>query len=483
MPPPAAFLSALAPRALLRASKQGLKSALGPLVRNTLASPQGLPPSQWGLSADPQRGLCLEGVALHELLQRHGSPLHVLSAAALQRNVADFLHTPEGVEQPAEVYYSYKTHPVPGVLRQVHAAGVGAEVISEHELWLALKLGVPPERIIYNGPAKSDASLREALRRDILLLNFNHREEISRVARLARELGVRPRVGLRICVPGGWSGQFGIPVAGGEALEAYREALAEPCLRVVGLHAHRGATLRTAAELHGFVGQVLAFADTLQRELGLRVQMLDLGGSLAIPTVTSLGDAERRLNQTFQRPVAVPDPAATLSIRAYVAELLGAVQAHYRRLGQPLPRVMLEPGRALTGNTQLLLASVMTLKSTGGATDFAVMDAGMNLADGVKHAYHQLFPVNRYAEPPARTYSLAGPICTPADVLYPAALLPELRVGDSVAIMDAGAYFVPFATSFSFPQPAVVRVAAGGAVELLRRAETSEDLVALDTPA
>lgn len=465
--------------ALLHHTKQGFKSALVPLVRNSVRASAPLPPAQWGLEVDPQRGLCLEGLALTGLLERWGSPLHVVHAAALDRNVADFLHVPAGASRGAEVYYSYKTNPVPGVLQRLHASGVGAEVISEHELWLALRLGVAPERIVYNGPAKSDASLREALSRGLLLLNMNHREEIARVARLARELGKRPRVGLRITLPGNWSGQFGIPVAGGEALAAYREALAEPSLDVVAVHAHRGMLMRSAAEVEGFVGQVLSFCDALEAETGRRLEILDLGGSLAVPTVVPHAARDRRLNQTFQREMPVPVPAATLSPRDYVAQVLGQVEAHARSRGRAAPRVFLEPGRALTGNTQLLLTRVMTTKQTAGATTFAVMDAGVNLAEAACHAYHQLFDVRRPGAPATRHYTLAGPICTPADVLYPAVRLPELAVGDALAIMDTGAYFVPFATSFSFPQPPIVMV-EGGQDRLLRRGETSEDLVALD---
>jgi diaminopimelate decarboxylase len=118
-------------------------------------------------------------------------------------------------------------------------------------------------------------------------------------------------------------------------------------------------------------------------------------------------------------------------------------------------------------------------KSVADGTSFAILDAGINLAETVRYQYHQLLPVNRYGEAPDRTYRLVGPICSPGDILYDACPLPALRPGDSLAIMDAGAYFVPFATSFSFPQPAIVMV-EDGRVRRLRRAETYEDLVLLD---
>src|SRR5690606_12119650 len=98
-------------------------------------------------------------------------------------------------------------------LRLLHAEGIGAEVISEYELWLAFRLGVEPSRVIYNGPVKSDASLQEAIRRRIRLINANHREEIGRIGALAQTLGERPVTGVRVSTSASWSGQFGAPIA------------------------------------------------------------------------------------------------------------------------------------------------------------------------------------------------------------------------------------------------------------------------------
>ena len=136
-------------------------------------------------------------------------------------------------------------------------------------------------------------------------------------------------------------------------------------------------------------------------------------------------------------------------------------------------------GRAMTGNTQVLIASVLSLKAGEPKPGWAILDAGINLAECARTEFHQIFPATRMHEIRTHRYRLAGPICSPGDVLSWSACLPELAVGDALAIMDAGAYFVPFSTSFSFPQPAVVML-EGAKVRLLRRAERFEDIVALD---
>jgi diaminopimelate decarboxylase len=466
-------------RRFVGTAKRQLKQTLGPVIQRAMAPARAsLPPQTWGLESRPGQGLFLEGVSLSKLAQEHGSPLHVVHLAALHRNAAAFQVVPPGAAAGCEVYYSYKTNPVPGVLSALHARGVGAEVISAYELWLALKLGVAPERIVYNGPVKSDASIRESITRGIGLLAANHREELDVFARHAAELGKRPRVAVRVTTATGWTSQFGTPVAGGQALAAYRQAMASGKLDVVGLHAHRGELIRTEAELEGFVTSVLAFADELHRELGLDLEVLDLGGSLCTPTVEHIDNRDWRLNLTFQRDLPAPDPAAALSIERYVAKVVSLVEGHYAQAGRKRPRIFLEPGRAMTGNTQLLLGRVHALKE-GGERTWAVLDMGINHAECVRNEYHQLFHVERPEAPAYRAYTVVGPICTPGDTLYHAVRLPELLVGDTLAIMDAGAYFVPFGTSFSFPQPAIVGV-EDGKVRLMRRAEKNEDLITFD---
>jgi len=465
---------------LKRASKALLKQGLRHAFRLGAGPGQGIPPEHWGLSASPSGALCLDGVSLPELAAQHGSPLHVVSASRLRRNAEQFLQTAAEPGPSCEVFYSYKTNPVPGVLRELHAAGVGAEVISHYELWLSLKLGVPPSKIVYNGPAKSEASIRTAVELGIELLNINHREEIAVVARIAAELGRKPRVGLRATL-GGWAGQFGTPVAGGQALRVFEEALSTSQLNVVGLHVHRGGMIHSEGELSAYADELLSFVDELRSRLGLKLEIIDVGGSLGSRSVRHLGERELRLNRAFFRELEPPDPARALDIQRYVRVLRERVGQHYQRSGEPTPRLFLEPGRSLTSDAQLLLTRVHSIKAEGDRT-YVILDAGVNLAESCRSEYHQVLLASAGYWQVGRTYTLVGPICTPGDTLRWAMTLPEIKVGDTLAIMDSGAYFVPFATSFSFPQPGIVMV-HDRQVTPLRRAETFDDLVSYDTPS
>lgn len=467
---------------LLRSSKQRLKRIMGPLVRTARVRRVDLPPELWGLEVNGAQHLQTEGFDLFELARTWGSPLHVVRGRALADAVERFGKHPAHIERPCRIFYSYKTNPVPGVLRFLHERGVGAEVISHYELWLAQRLGVAPENIIYNGPAKSTASLREAVARRVGLINLNAAEELDAVEAAARSVGVPARVGVRVSFGASvWSGQFGA-AATGEALDVYRRAMTSPWLRVVGIHVHRGSLITDFATLDAFVATILDFVDRLRDELGLELEVLDLGGSLALPTVRGFDRLTRTLNTAFSCDLLPPDPYASVGIESYAIRVLDRVDGRYRARGRRAPLVYLEPGRAMTGSAALLLCSVVALKHSRDGLDYAVLDAGINIAEPVRNEFHQLFVVNKAAQAPTTTYRLVGPICTPGDVLYPAWRLPALCPGDALAIMDSGAYCIPFSTTFSFPRPAVVMLHEGR-LELLRRRETFEDLVALDEQA
>ena len=460
---------------LERAARATAKRALRDVVRRWAPRREDLPLDLWRLSRDAAGELVLGGVVLSELLGLFGSPLHVVDGARLAENVARFTARPR-----CEVFYSYKTNPVPGVLRALHAAGVGAEVASEYELWLALRLGVEPRRIVYNGPDKSEAAIATAITHGVGLLNANTGREIDLIAAVARRLGARPAVGVRVVPPSVLRGQFGERIDNGDAFAAFERAARHPELRIVALHSHPNGEIATRARIDEFLSPLLAFSDALEERLGIALEILDVGGNLACPTVSHVSARAARLAVTFGcEPVSRP-PESVLSIDEYVEHLATRVEAHFASRGRTPPRVFVEPGRAMTGNAQVLLARVAALhdRDESGLT-WAVLDAGLNVAEPLRSELHQIFPLAARPGAPPRLYRLTGPSCTLADRLYDAWSLPELAPGDGVAIMDSGAYFVPFATCFSRPRPAVALV-WNGRVGLLRRAETFADLTALE---
>jgi diaminopimelate decarboxylase len=433
--------------------------------------------SRWGLEVGLQGHLARHGVDLVTLTETYGSPLVLVDGDALDRAASEAMRT--SADGPAaDIFYSYKTNPVPAVLAALHQCGVGAEVISPYELWLALRLGVTGERIIYNGPAKSFESLRVAVRSGAAAINANSIGDLALIRRAARAEGARANVGLRVALPTMWQGQFGFNSESTDLLDAVRQASDDPDLDLRAIHLHRGLSMRTADDFESYVREVLAFCDTLRQATGFHPTILDLGGSLTCPTVSHLSTKEYRLNRALATDLIPPDPSTAVSVGEASRLAATIVAEHATAAGLPIPRVVLEPGRALTSSSQMLLATVHDVKRDG-AIPHVVLDAGVNVAEPTSTEYHQLFSVTSPTAAHETSYRVVGPICTPADVLYNHWRLPEVEPGHVLAIMDTGAYFVPFSTSFSFPRPAIV-IQRGQSIEVGRSRETFDHLVALD---
>ncbi|MBX7116363.1 MAG: pyridoxal-dependent decarboxylase [Myxococcaceae bacterium] len=457
------------------------KNALKKVVRTLSPQRQDLPLSTWRLARDAGGALLLDGFSLQGVLERWGSPVHVVDAVRLRANAAHFMARPRRASKACEVYFSYKTNPVSGLLHALHHMGAGAEVISPYELWLALSLGVAPKSIVYNGPAKSPASVVRAVERGVGLINVNSSEELDGVAQAARVARTRARVGIRVVTPGCLGGQLGERIDTGAALQAFRQALKFPELQVVALHSHYNAEISAAPQLDAYLKALLRFADTLRDALKLELEIIDVGGNLACPTVNSISPLAQRLALTFGVEPVPRAPESVLSIDAYVEQVLLTIEGHYHGMGRPAPRVFLEPGRALSGNAQLLLCRVAAVRGEDDmGMRWAVLDAGINVAEEVRGKQHQLFAVHDTGDV-RLPYRVAGPSCMLGDLLYAAWRLPVLQPGSALAIMDTGAYFISYATCFSAPRPPVVLVDAQQET-VLRRAESFDDLVVLDGP-
>lgn len=434
-----------------------------------------LTPADWGLGRDEHGRLMVQGITVDDLLARHGGPMHIVNGDAVRRNAAAFQELGPDGRPLVEVHYSYKSNPVPGVLQFLDRLGVGAEVTSHLELWLALQLGVAPEHIIFNGPGKSDESLRLAVERGIEIINVNAIEEVERLAVIARELDRRPRVGIRVSTSGTWQGQFATPAS--HAKEVFRAARDTGVLDVVGLHQHIGGHIASAERLATPVAEVLDFVAELEDE-GFEIEVLNLGGGLANPTTYNFTANDHKFNVHFGKALPVPSAQQAFTIQDFVRTAHATVAEHYARRGRPMPRIMLEPGRGLTANTQMLVTRVLTERATP-ERDYLVLDAGINVLPGLTSEFHQILVVDEMSGARDHHYRLVGPTCAPWDTLLHSWYGPELRAGDALALMDTGAYFVPMSTTFSFAEPGVLLVDEGRET-MLRRAERFTDIVALD---
>lgn len=444
--------------------------------RQELGQERGIPPEAWSASVSPSGHLTIGGCDVVDLARQFGTPLYVVDERKLRADCHNFAEGFRKVYPNVEVGYSYKTNPLPGVLRVLHDCGVLAEVISHFELWLALQLGVRPEQIIFNGPAKTPEALDLAVRSRVKLINIDGLAEIETLAAAAAYGGIRQHVGVRVVTSVGWQAQFGLRLRSGEVRAAFDLIRTFPQLVPIGLHVHLGTGIKHVPTYLQAIREMLEFARDLEGETGVRLSYFDFGGGFGVPTVQPFDTWDSRLVQN-NLPLRPVELESTPSIDDYARGIAALMRAFYA--GGDLPTIAFEPGRAITSSAQSLLLEVLAVKRGRDDITRVILNGGKNYALPTGYEYHELLPASRMNEPVAGPLNFFGPLCHPGDVLFVQKPFPAIKVGDVIAVMDAGAYFVPNQMNFSNPRPAAVMVRDGQAL-VFRGRESFEDIVRLD---
>lgn len=435
-------------------------------------------PSAWDMAWNSEGHLTVQGCDLIKLAEEFGTPLHIVDSARLEKDYHGFLKSFRAHYPHVEIGYSYKTNPLPGVLEELHRLGAMAEVISHFELWLALRLGVPPSRIIFNGPGKTEESLCLAVSRNILLINIDGSREIDVIDRLARDQGRVQTVGVRVVTSVGWSDQFGMSIRSGVAMDAIERIYKASNLRFRGLHIHLGTGIKNVQIYLQAIREVMDFSVLVERRLGMRTRYFDFGGGFGVPTVSPFSRLDLKLLAN-KLPVWTPHTSVSPGFEEY-GRAVGSLFRQYHSADQnDPPTILFEPGRAVTSSAQSLLLRVIATKRGENDVETVILDGGRNLVLPPMWEHHGVFVASKANSPRERYYNLYGPLCHPGDLLFRAKWLPRVEIGDVIAILDTGAYFIPNQMNFSNPRPAVVMV-AGGRPCLIRERESFENVISLD---
>ncbi len=397
-----------------------------------------------------------ESVPLSRVAEAVGTPTYVYSRAAVLAAYRAWDHAFRDV--PHLICYAVKANSNLALLHALAQVGAGADVVSGGELYRALRAGVPPRRIVFSGVGKTREEMREALKADILMFNVESASELRALDEVARGLGARAPISLRVnpdvdpethpyIATGLRTSKFGIPI--GEAPAVYQEAARMAGVEVVGVQMHIGSQLTKTAPFADAAARVVALADDL-RARGIRIRYLDLGGGLGIR----------------YRDEQPPSPE------------------HYARALLPLVRtldvtVVLEPGRSIVGNAGVLLTRVLYRKDTG-AKRFVVVDAAMNdlVRPAMYNAHHEIHPVSEPGAADGETVDVVGPICESGDFLARDRTMPRVEEGGLLAVMSAGAYGFVMASNYNDRPRAAAVLVDGDRYTIVRRRETYEDLVA-----
>jgi diaminopimelate decarboxylase len=443
--------------------------------------------------------LHIDGASAVELAKEYDTPLFVVSAPRIRRNIARLLEAASH-HKKIKLCYASKANNILGVLRVVRDAGIDVEVNSGGELYRALQAGFRPDQIEMNGISKTEREIAEAIDAGIFAINVDSPFELELIEQVAAKTGKRANATIRLVAGVGtrshaalqtalYTSKFGVSPA--HAREMMIQALKRPDLiNLAGLHIHVGSQ---TPDPEPYVEALAAMWDHLlwlHRETGHKLQHINIGGGIPVNYLRDdthaeeIGDAERDML------------GADLTSAAMMETAIEAVRSSAREAGAEYLlddlEIVMEPGRAVIADAVTILTRVRNVKhrpETG--ENWALTDAGYNLMLSMVmyQWYYHAIDASRAAEAHTTRYRMAGPLCDGGDVyfdLHGEGRLPDCRllpanveVGEVIAMLNTGAYTMSQMTAYNGrPFPAAVMVEDGGKVQVIRKRDSYEDLIA-----
>lgn len=440
-------------------------------------------PQVWSGTVRRADGGALEigGVDVADLAAEFGTPAYVLDEVDFRARAVAFRDAFHDAFADlcggADVYYACKAFLCTEVARWLVQDGLRLDTCSGGELAVVLRAGAPPQHLGLHGNNKSDAELDRALRAGIGRIVVDSLPEIDRIADAAARLGVRAPVLLRVTVgveahtheyiaTAHEDQKFGMSLSAGAAALAVRRTLERPELELRGLHSHIGSQIFDTGGFEVAARRLLGLHAQVIREHGVSLPEIDLGGGFGIAYTSD------------------HDPLAAKTVADSLAEI---VRRECRALGVEVPRVSVEPGRAIAGPSTCTLYSVGTIKDVelehGAVRRYVAVDGGMsdNIRTALYDADYSCTVASRASVAPPVLARVVGKHCESGDVLVKDEFLPsDLAVGDLLAVPGTGAYCRSMASQYNHvPRPPVIAVRDRRARPIVRR-ETEDDLLALD---
>lgn len=403
-----------------------------------------------------QGHLCCEKVKLADLAFKFGTPLYVYSYHTL---IDHFLKLKAAFQEIKPlICYSVKANSNLAILRSLVKEGAGLDIVSGGELFRAMQAGCPAGRIVYASVGKTDREIAEAINCGILFFNVESLPELENIDRIAGMLKQTVSVAVRInpdvepkthkfITTGKLTNKFGIDFATAQEIFAGRHRLSN--VSINGLHLHIGSQITEGTPFVAAITKVIKFVRLLETR-GVALEYLNIGGGLGIVY-------DRETPQTAER------------FAQKVVPLLKDTGL----------KVILEPGRFIVGNAGILVVKVLYIKSTP-KKKFIIVDGGMNdlIRPALYGAYHQILPVvGRRAAAKLQTADVVGPICESGDFFAKGRDLPQVKAGDYLAVMSAGAYGFSMSSNYnSRLKPAEIMV-SGNKAFVIRKRDMHLDLI------
>ncbi|HEY8996577.1 MAG TPA: diaminopimelate decarboxylase [Edaphobacter sp.] len=408
------------------------------------------------------RSLSCDQVALAPLAEKYGTPLYVYSAEQISYRFQLFREAFK--TRPHTVCYAVKANSSLAILQLLAKQGAGFDIVSGGELERVRRAHKPAlKRVVFSGVGKQPWEIDAALKANILQFNVESEMELDLLAARAKALSIRARFALRVnpdvfaethpYISTGLSEhKFGIAITQARAI--YRRAAKSKWLEAHGVSVHIGSQIRKVDPFAAALERVTALVADLRRD-GHNIRTIDAGGGLGIDYSDAPFDAAHQVER-------------------YAAALT-------RGLGDERAHLLLEPGRFLVAHAGALLTRVLVTKKNG-AKNFIITDAAMNdlIRPALYHAHHEIVPVRQPTGKATVTADIVGPVCESGDFFARDRAIPNVKPGDLVALLDAGAYGMSQASNYNSRARAAEVLVEGKTAKLIRRRETMRDQLATE---
>lgn len=399
----------------------------------------------------------IDNIPVKSLLDKYGSPLFVISEKQIRKNIKNAIRIFSTRYPGVQFAWSYKTNYLNAVCNIFHQEGSWAEVVSGFEYDKALANGVPGNKIIFNGPGKSDDDLKKAARNNSLI-HLDNLDELFSLSAICKKEGLVSRVAIRVNMDTGvyprWD-RFGFGFENGQAWNALVRIMNDSNLDLAGLHCHIGTFMLTPSAYAKAATQLCKLAIDVKAKFGKSVTYIDLGGGF--PSVNTLKGAY------------LPGTDTVPSIDQFADAITGAIFSMGFR-NDELPLLILETGRALIDDAGYLLGTVLATKRLSDGRKATILDFGVNTLFTSFWYDHKISPAQEFGEH-TEEMVLFGPLCMNIDTIRESINMPLLEKGNNVVVHKVGAYNMSQWMQFITLRPNVVLTDKDGNTHIIRKAE------------
>lgn len=399
-----------------------------------------------------------------DLVDRFGTPLYVTDERIIREKIGRY----KRAFPSADILYAAKANWNISILRIMAQENLGTDVFSDGELYMALLAGINREKILFNGNSKTPEELNMAINSGVKI-SLDSEDELFTLAKIIKdgtydgetktvEVFFRVNPGISVdthpkIATGLKKSKFGIPTD--KIIDSYEKTTYFDNIIPIGIHCHIGSQILDISPYKETIERMMDIVDKLER-IGIDIKYVDIGGGLGIPYNTE--DEERS-----------PEPEDLADL------IMPIFKDRCNEIGIK-PRLILEPGRYLVGDSTILLTRVNAVKDA--YKKFIAVDAGFNvlIRPAMYDAYHEMTVANKMNGGSKEVYTVVGPICESGDILGEDRLLPHVDKGDIIAIYDVGAYGFSMSSQYNGRRRPSEVLVNGDRVDLIRDRETYSDI-------